>query len=164
MNAKKKEQIDLKYNLKTYWSFLRNYKLLLLALLMLVLLNESLNIGTNFLYKAVIDNSTKFIEGSLLREAFIAILVSVVFIYIGIALAKAIGKWFNVHLINKLDGGIIWDLKRRFFNHIVHLSHHFHTTHKTGSLISRMSRGGGAAERMTDSIVFNFAPAIFHHM
>ena len=88
-------------------------------------------------------------------------LVSAVFIYVSIVLGKAISKWVNIHLVNKLDAGLIWDLKRKFFNHLVHLSHHFHTTHKTGSLISRLGRGGGAVERMTDAIVFSFAPTIF---
>lgn len=161
MNAKKKEPIDFKYNLKTYWSFLKNYKMIFIALLVLSLFNESINVGTNFLYKTVIDNGTKLVEGSLAKEAFVVILLSAILIYSTLLVGKTIGKWFNVHLINLLDSGLIWDLKRRFFNHIVQLSHHFHTTHKTGSLISRLARGGGAVERMTDSIVFNFAPTIF---
>ena len=48
----------------------------------------------------------------------------------------------------------------RFFNHIIYLDHNFHTTHKTGSLISRLTRGASAVERMTDIIAFNFMPLI----
>ena len=161
MNAKKKEPIDFKYNLKTYWSFLKNYKLLFAALLLLSLLNESVNIGTNYLYKTVIDNGAKLAQGLLAKEAFVAFLVSIVLIYAAMLSWKVMGKWLSIHLLNKLDAGLIWDLKRRFFNHILHLSHYFHTTHKTGSLISRISRGGGAMERMTDAVVFNFSTAIF---
>jgi ABC-type transport system involved in Fe-S cluster assembly fused permease/ATPase subunit len=40
------------------------------------------------------------------------------------------------------------------------LDHKFYTSHKTGSLISRLTRGAGAMERMTDSLVFEFAPLI----
>jgi len=53
------------------------------------------------------------------------------------------------------------DLKRKFFNHILHLDYNFHTTHRTGSLISRLVRAGGAIERMTDVIIFNFSPLVF---
>jgi len=60
-----------------------------------------------------------------------------------------------------MESGMIVDLKRRFFNHIIELDYSFHTTHKTGSLISRLTRGGGAMERMTDVIIFNIAPMIF---
>jgi ATP-binding cassette subfamily B protein len=52
-------------------------------------------------------------------------------------------------------------MKRKFFNHLISLSHNFHTSHKTGSLISRLIRGGGAIERMSDVIFFNFAPMVF---
>jgi ATP-binding cassette subfamily B protein len=52
------------------------------------------------------------------------------------------------------------DIKRKFFNHIVHLDHNFHTTHKTGSLISRLTRGSRAVESTTDFFLFNGAPLI----
>src|SRR5690606_525559 len=40
------------------------------------------------------------------------------------------------------------------------LSHRFHTTHKTGSLLSRIGRGSSATEIMTDVIIFNLLPVI----
>jgi len=60
-----------------------------------------------------------------------------------------------------LSGKMTADLKRRFFNHIINLSHSFHTTHKTGSLISRIIRGSGGIDRMNDVIIFNTAPLVF---
>jgi len=161
MNIKKKEPIDFRYNLKTYWTFLSKYKIALIAVLILALVNEGANVGTNFIYKSVIDNGTKLSQGIILSEAFVAILISMVVIY-GILLgAKVCFKWLSLHLLNRLEVGLVWDLKRKFFNHIVALSHNFHTTHKTGSLISRLGRGSSASEKLTDSIVFNFAPMIF---
>ncbi len=59
------------------------------------------------------------------------------------------------------DAGLIQDLKKKFFNHILNLSYHFHTTHRTGSLISRLVRGGRSIENMTDILIFNVAPLIF---
>ena len=52
------------------------------------------------------------------------------------------------------------DLKNKYFGHILGLDHKFHTSHKTGSLISRLIRGSSAMERMTDVIAFNFTPLI----
>jgi ATP-binding cassette subfamily B protein len=52
-------------------------------------------------------------------------------------------------------------MKRNFFNHLLVLDYNFHTSHKTGSLISKLLRIGGAVERMTDVFIFNFAPLIF---
>ena len=51
-------------------------------------------------------------------------------------------------------------IKQKFFNHLVDLDHSFHITHKTGSLISRLTRGRGATERLTDVITFNIEPMI----
>ena len=161
MKVKKKEPIDFRYNLKTYWSFLSKYKIALIAVLLLILINEAVNVSTNFIYKLVIDGGTNFSQGILLGEAFVALLISAVIIYGTLLCAKAISKWLSIHLVNRLEAGLVWDLKRKFFNHIVGLSHNFHTTHKTGSLISRLGRGSNASERITDSIVFNFAPMIF---
>ena len=56
---------------------------------------------------------------------------------------------------------MVRDLKQKFFNYILGLSHSFHTSNKTGSLISRLTRGGRAIERMSDILLFNFTPLIF---
>ena len=69
-------------------------------------------------------------------------------------------NWLRNHLINKLETKMIADLKRKYFNHILSLDHNFHITHKTGSLISRLTRAAGATERLTDIFMFNFASLI----
>ena len=56
---------------------------------------------------------------------------------------------------------MMFDVKRKFFNHLIHLSHSFHTTHKSGSIISKLIRAAGSVERMTDTIIFNVVPLFF---
>ncbi len=63
--------------------------------------------------------------------------------------------------MTNLDSGAIFDLKRKYFNHVLGLDYNFHTTHKTGSLISRIGRGASALENMTDTLAFQFTPLIF---
>jgi ABC-type multidrug transport system fused ATPase/permease subunit len=63
---------------------------------------------------------------------------------------RVTGRWIYLYKINLLESDLIADIKRYYFNHLLTLSHGFHTTHKTGSLISRLSRGSGAVETMTD--------------
>ena len=53
------------------------------------------------------------------------------------------------------------DLKQNFFNHILFLSHKFHSEKKTGSLISRLSRGSRSLETITDVIIFSILPLLF---
>jgi len=158
---RRKKKIDLKYNLSVYFSFLKKYKWLFFLLLFIVLLTEMSHIIDKFLFKIVIDKGTEFASGELLRNAFIQILMIVAVVFISLTVFKFLIHWIQIHLNNRLSANLIIDLKQRFFNHIITLSHNFHTTHKTGSLISRLVRGAGAVERMTDVLVFNIAPLIF---
>lgn len=158
---KEKEKIDFRYNLKVYWSLLKKYKLLFFFLLGLILVLEGVRVVGNFLFKIVVDDGTRFVDGSLSLDSFYDILVWVAVVFAIFAIIKSIGHWVKIHFINILDSRVMFDLKRKFFNHIIHLSYDFHTSHKTGSMISRIIRGGSAIERMTDVILFNFAPLLF---
>lgn len=158
---KKDGKIDFKYDLKIYFGLLSRYKILFLGVLAFVLLMEASGVLDKFLFKVIIDKGTEFVNGSLAKQRFIQIILIVVGIFMGNLFIRVISKWLNIHLLNRLDANLILDLKRKFFNHLIYLSHSFHVSHKTGSLISRLSRGGRAIERMTDTLVFNFATMLF---
>ncbi len=150
----------MKYNLREYWSFLKKYKLLAFLILFLVLINEAVNVSERYLFKILVDKGTLFEAGTLLRNEFFQIVLILAGIFIGALLVKAVCKWVSMHFINLLETKLIVDLKRKYFNHILTLSHSFHTSHRTGSLISRMTRGGRAMESATDVWVFNFSPLL----
>lgn len=154
----KREDIDFSYNLKLYFSFLKPYRLLFSALVLLIIAYEFFRLGTNLLFKRLIDQGTFFSAGSIEHSVFVAVLGAIAVAYLGIVVFRVFGKWLNLHLLNRLEVDLIVDLKRYFYNHLVGLSHKFHTTHKTGSLISRIIRGAGGIERMTDFLVFNLFP------
>lgn len=138
-----------------------SYKYVFLVILLLVLITESATIAQNFVFKKVIDDSTGFAAGTLLKSQFLATFGIILGILLAVVLVRAIGKWLFIHFVNLFEGGIIRDLKIKYFNHIINLSHSFHTTHKTGSMISKLTRSGGAVERMSDVLIFNFAPLMF---
>ena len=154
-------KIDYRYNLKVYIDLLRKYKGTVIFLLALVLIVEGLAVADKFLFKIIIDDGTKFSQGMLPESEFIQTLILLAFFFIAIVLSRASCKYVNIHLTNRLEGNLILDLKQKFFNHLLTLSYHFHTTHRTGSLISRLVRGGRAMETMTDVIIFNIAPLLF---
>ena len=153
--------IDFRYNIRYYASLLARYRWLFIFVLAIILVLEAGYVANNFLYKIIVDDGTLFTAGEISREAFAHTLVWVLVLFLGLLVSRAVLKFLHIHLINQLDGRLIVDLKRRLFGHIVGLSHNFHTTHKTGSLISRLVRGGSAIERMTDVLLFNFAPLLF---
>jgi len=157
----KKEKIDFKYNTKIYLGLLKNYKLVIALLLVVIFVLETLRIVNDFLFKAIIDYGTEFVNKQLTGEGYAEVLLVVLIVFATALIVKAAVKWLHIHLINKFEGRLILDLKRKFFNHLIRLSHSFHTSHKTGSMISRLIRGGSAVERMTDVFIFNFIPLLF---
>ena len=160
-NKSDKERIDFRYNLSLYFSFLKKYKPIFFILLLVILVIEATSVADKFLFKAIIDNGTDFSSNLLVKDAFIKILTIIALVYLVMILVRTILKFLYIHLINLLDSGMIADMKRSFFNHLLTLDYGFHTTHKTGSLISKLLRIGGAVERMTDVLIFNFSPLIF---
>jgi len=158
---RKTEEIDFKYNFKTYWNFLIKYKYTAIIILLIILFFEATRTLTNFLFKTIIDKGTEHINNTIDIDSFVRILIIIVIIYISTLVLRAIFDFLKLHLINRIEMNMITDLKRKYFNHIIHLSQNFHTSNKTGSLISRIIRGGHAVERLTDVILFNTAPLIF---
>ncbi len=156
-----KGKIDFKYNLKIYYDLLKKYRVLFIFLLFIILLVEGTSLVDKFLFKIIVDDGTSFSQGSLAREGFIHILLQIALIFGAVVLFRAGLKYLQHHLISRLEARLIQDLKLKFFNHILNLSYHFHTTHRTGSLISRLVRGGRSIENMTDILIFNVAPLIF---
>ncbi len=161
MSKSNKEKIDFRYNLKVYFEFLKRYKLLFFALISVVFILEIVHILDRLLFKIIVDKGTEYVSGGITSETYIGVLLIIATIFVSTVAVKVAGKWLNIHFVNKIDAGLMRDLKQKFFNHILQLSHRFHTTHRTGSLISRLARGSGGMERMTDFLAFNTLPLIF---
>lgn len=156
----KKERIDYRYNVKEYLSLLSRHKWILLLLVLFVLITEAILVLNRYLFKVIIDNGTEFAANEIAKTIFLKILFVVAIVYLLGVFLSFLLNYFKMYFLNRLDVENIYDLKKKYFSHIINLDYSFHTTHKTGSLISRLSRGSGAIERMNDSILFNFAPLI----
>src|SRR3989344_2722239 len=161
MKFRKSKKIDFKHNLNVYWGLLSKYKSIYLGILLISLLTQFTSLSEKLLFKIIVDRGSDFTSGILPKEFFAQILFMIIVIYLIVFIISAIAKWLYLHLINLLESRLILDLKKSFFNHILHLFYRFHTSHKTGSLISRLLRGSHGAESMTDVFVFNIVPLIF---
>ncbi len=160
MKPKKEKAINFKYNFKEYLSYLKNYKFLIFLIIFVVFLNQVKQITDKYIFKIVIDKGTDFSAGNLASDVFSKILLTIGVIYIGILVFNSFLNWLRIHLGNRLTASIMYDLKQKYFGHILELDYNFHTTHKTGSLISRLTRGANAMDRLTDSFIFDFGPLI----
>ena len=161
MSKKNHQEIDYKYNLKVYFNLLKNYKPLFISVLFVIFLVEAGSLVDKFLFKIILDKGTEYLNHIVTENQFVHLLIILAVIFLTVIIIRSIAKWLYIHLLNKLESNLMADLKRKFFNHVLGLSYQFHTTHKTGSLISRLIRGGRSIESMTDILTFNLAPLIF---
>lgn len=158
--AKTKEgkDIDFKANFKIYVELSKKYKWFFIGAVVAVLFAESFYVLEKYLFKMLIDGATLFTQGD--STGFMATLYLVASIFIGMIILRPFIDWFRMSMINTFESKVIQDVKERFYRHLTYLSHKFHTTHKTGSLISRLLRGGHAVEGFSDVLIFNFAPLL----
>lgn len=151
-------KINYKATLKKYLSYIWDFKFVFLMLIFTVFLLEILSVIPNFLFKSLIDNGTLFSNNILGRIEFVHILLIIFSTFLVTRLFLVVMFYIRAKYLAIVEAKIVFNLKNHFFNHIVDLDHNFHTTHKSGSLISKLSRGAGAIEGLTDVIFFNFAP------
>ena len=156
----KKKNIDYKYNLKEYFGFVKRHRFLFGLMILGVIIAEALYVADKFLYKRLIDDAELFVAGNMLQNVFVQIALVIAGIYLGIVILRTFFSWMNGFLLSVIEPKLIYDLKQKYFNHILRLSHKFHAEHKTGSLISRLGRGAGAIESMTDLFAFQISPLI----
>ncbi len=156
----KNKKIDIRHNLELYYKIAKPYTGYFVAIVLVVLVLTAARIVDKFLLRSLIDRGTDFTLGIINLSQFMQVISTIVLVFALMIIARTVGQWIQLHLINRLDAGIILDMKRKFFNHLVGLAHRFHTTHKTGSMISRLSRGARAVEGITDFFIFNGAPLV----
>ena len=161
MARKNLEKVDYLGTIKAYIKFVSKYKFTFILILLLTFIGQATHLVDKYLFKIIIDNGPLFTNGSLGYDTFVRILLFAGLIYLITISARAILSWFTLHFLAIFECNIMFDLKKKYFDHILHLSHKFHTSHKTGGLISKLIRGSNAIERLTDLTVFNFSPLIF---
>jgi len=160
MSKSDDDTLNIKKNFSTYLGFVKKYSVPISVVLFLIVLVEGASIVDKFLFKVIIDSGQEFIDTTISSSVFVRTLIILLLVFFTAVIVRAVGKWLIIHLINHIDSGLMADVKRWFFNHVVGLSHKFHTSHKTGSLISRILRGGNAVESLTDVLLFNAAPLV----
>jgi len=152
------KKVDFRAGLKEYFSLSGKYAHYFAVITFFVVLGSLSTLAESYLFKVLLDNAAIFSAGGISRADFSAILFGIGAAFLFIILLSGISDWSRYYFINRLEGNLIFDLKKKYFLHILGLSHRFHTTHRTGSLIARMTRGARSIESISDFFVFNIAP------
>jgi len=162
INRKTNKKIEVWKNLKKFLAIARNYKGFFVVLMVIAVIIELIHVLEKFLLKRVVDDAESFTNGLILKNAFVETLLILAILFGGILLIKTFGRFYEVYLANRLNGSMTLELRKKYFNHVVQLDNGFHTTHKTGSLISKLMRGIGAVDAVGEFIIFNISPLILY--
>jgi len=154
------EKINFKENISIYWQLLKGQRRWFFLVLLIVFIIAALELTSKFLLKIIVDQGTGYINGTVTLPIYKQLLITIFFIFFTYIVIDALFTWLKLHYLHQLEVQAIQNLKEKFFNHLLGLDYNFHTTHKTGSLISKLIRGGGAVESLTDTLLFNIAPFI----
>jgi ATP-binding cassette subfamily B protein len=164
MKKEEKKKIHFKRNFKEYFELVKKHKGLYILMIFMVILTEIIFLADKYLYKWFVDDSEKFISGSLNQDTFIQSLILIAIIYLVLVFLRSFSSWLNMHLIAMVEPKLIRDLKEKYFGHILKLSHKFHSEHESGKLISRLNRGSSSIEGITDVFVFQVGPIIIQFL
>ncbi len=155
-----KEKINLRDNFSYYFEILKPYFWLLVIILVIVFFYAGIEVGQNYLLKLLIDEAGLFAANTINTAQFVEFIFLLAIIYFVSMIISSILKYHRITFLNTLETSLIFDAKADIFNHLIRLSHSFHTTNRTGSLISKMIRIGKGIESLTDFITFHGSPLI----
>jgi len=153
-DMEKNRKLAFRRNFAMYADFVKPYYATVIIVIFLVLFFATAKTVEKFLFKILIDSGTEFTTGVITTARFVDVLFFILAVFIGTVIVMAVTGWAKFHLLIRLDAKIIFDLKKKYFNQIVDLSHRFHASHRPGSLISKMTRSSRAIERVNDFIMF----------
>ena len=154
------EKINLKDNLKYYFKVVKPYKFSLIIIILILLSYASIEVGQNYLLKILIDNANLFVAKSISTYIFVQIIIWIGLFYLASVITASVLKYYRMIFLNNFEVKAMFDAKADIFNHLTKLSHSFHTTNRTGSLISKMIRIGKGIEALTDFLTFHGTPLL----
>lgn len=158
---KSAQKLDMKYTLKVFWGFVKKYKWTFYLIVFLMFLNELVHFFDNLFFKYLIDKATLYTQGIIDVNTLGSVVLIALGVYLGVKLIGTVFWFFTFFFINRLEANLMSDIEKKSFWHIINLSYRFHINKRTGSLISKFTRGVNKVETFTDAVIFNFVPSIF---
>ncbi len=154
------EKNNIKENLMYYFAIAKPYWPVFILIMGLITFNYFIEFGQNYIYKTIIDSGTDFSSLKITKDAFVSIAINLgIIFFITVIIAGAL-KYFRLLFLNKLEVDMMRDIKQDIFNHLIKLSHRFHSSNRTGSLISKLIRSGKSVESLTDFFTFHGGPLV----
>jgi ATP-binding cassette subfamily B protein len=153
-------KINWKDNAEYYYWIAKPYWKLFLVITLLIFAQTVIEVGHNYLFKLVVDYGTDLVSTKISTDFFVSFIFLLAIIYFVSIIVLSLVKFYRVWWLNFMEVRMMFDIKQDIFNHLIGLSHSFHTTHRTGSLISKLIRSSKSVEGITDFLTFHGSPLI----
>ncbi|HLP80327.1 MAG TPA: ABC transporter ATP-binding protein, partial [Acidobacteriota bacterium] len=160
MGGHNEENVKLGKGLRLFFSAFAHYKWQVLFLLIILTLSECAAIVDKFLLKYFIDYATQYTAGTVTRDYFFGVGLTIVFIFIGVYIFRIFSRWVIGIRSNHISANMIMEFKAKAYKHLLHLPQSFHTSNKTGTIISKLMRTNSAVEGMSDVFIYSLVPII----
>ncbi|MBU1111451.1 MAG: ABC transporter ATP-binding protein [archaeon] len=157
----KEAEVDLKYDLKVLWGFLSKYKLFFWGMIFLAFIREAGAMADNFIFKYLVDKAELFTQDAITAEIFAKVILLSVLVFIALKIITSVLWYISIKFSVKLDSKLMKDIEKKTFSHIINLSYRFHLGKKTGSIISKFTRGVNKVESLVDAFMYNFVAVMF---
>lgn len=154
------KKINIRYSLSEIWNIIKKYKWAAFTVIFLAAISSTGGIIEKYILKNLVDTATEFSTDTITKIAFIDALIIIALSFIVLKIIMISVDFICGTIKVKTESKYIHDLKQKYFNYILSLSHKFHTTHKSGSLISKLNRGTNSIERFADIIQHDVIPFI----
>jgi subfamily B ATP-binding cassette protein MsbA len=148
-NLSKKEQQENKTRLvKRYWSFIRPYRFLLLFILVLGML-QMINLGVPWMTKILID---EVLVGDTESSWTIGRVATVIGTIFGIGI---IIQFIRNIALARLGNRMVYDIRRKLYEHLQKLSPNFYENRQIGGVLSRVINDVNGAQNLVGGGVIN---------
>ena len=154
------EKVNFRDNFAYYLTIAKPYFFLFLIIIAILAIQSSIEVGHSYILKILIDSATSFSILEITQNEFISLILLLAGIYFVSVLSLAVLKYFRLIFLNELEVKLMFDVKKDIFDHLLSLSHSFHTTHRTGSLISKLLRSSKSIESLTDFFTYHGTPLV----
>jgi ATP-binding cassette subfamily B protein len=129
------------------WDFARPYRFRVIALLVTIFAITGLSLVPPILLRQLIDSALPNKDSSQLNRLVLAL--------IAVPLASGLIGVFQRRLSAMVGEGVIFDLRRALYNHMLRMSLRFFTVTRTGELMSRLNNDVVGAQRAVTGTMIN---------
>ena len=146
---RKRDITNHKESLQGYLKIIKEYRWMIAYLAVIIIIIEILRLAPKYLLGYIVDQGALFTSGDIAQSVLIYSFWIAFYVFVTVTVLRIIFTYIREVKSMVLFIEMTRNVKKKFFNHLISLDAEFHNTTKTGSIISRLSRGSNAVQGLS---------------